>query len=378
METKTNTETEKAFFDAVRNGRTDDVRRMVKDDPSLLRAYDHREFGAPCLNLAGGFRRNFEMVELLLELGADPNQKSDWWAGPWSPALISLNYGDNKMSEFLVSRGAEIDIHLASGLAKLDALAAILDKGPSQLHARGGDGCMPLHFAGSPDVVDFLLARGADIEARDVDHYSTPVQWLCTRCPPSARHLYERGATPDIISASACGSIATVKKLVERNPAVLQQKINATIFPPGPHDVSNIMFFSIGENATPLHAAASGRQIEMIKFLVSSGLDVNSTGGYDECTALHIAAWNDYDEVARTLIEAGADIEKESGKIHRNTPLGWAIVAGSINVARRLINQGCAMRTYYKIDAEKGLAGEFKQFKVIPSENYREILRLLK
>ena len=36
------------------------------------------------------------------------------------------------------------------------------------------------------------------MEARDIDHFSTPLQYLCVPRPAMARHLLARGAEPDI------------------------------------------------------------------------------------------------------------------------------------------------------------------------------------
>ena len=46
------------------------------------------------------------------------------------------------------------------------------------MHARGGDGQTPLHFASTVEVAEFLLENGAEIDARDVDHESTPAQYM--------------------------------------------------------------------------------------------------------------------------------------------------------------------------------------------------------
>ena len=41
---------------------------------------------------------------------------------------------------------------------------------PALVHARGGDGQTPLHFASSVEIAAYLLDQGTDIDARDVDH----------------------------------------------------------------------------------------------------------------------------------------------------------------------------------------------------------------
>src|SRR5438552_3134744 len=76
---------------------------------------------------------------------------------------------------------------------------------PSRAHERGGDGQTPLHFARSPRVADLLIAAGADLDARDVDHRSTPAEWMLGDGDDPAqsrldlaRYLVEQGASADI------------------------------------------------------------------------------------------------------------------------------------------------------------------------------------
>ncbi len=370
---------QKKFFGAIKTGDLQTVRQLGRQDSSLLTAIDYDEFGGTCLNLAAGHRGNLPMIELLMELGADVNQKSDWAPGPWSPALLAHQYRDNGIFDYLIQQGVEMDIHLAAATADLDQIKQLLDVNPELVHQRGGDGCLPLHFVSSTDAVDLLLERGADINARDIDHYSTAVQWIAARDPVISRHLIRRGAQVDIFTAVLCGDRTTVEAMLVEHPDWLHQRISPDQFPGGADgDAHNILSFTVGYEATLLHTAASGRQIDMIHFLLDQGLDVNVTGAYDASTALHTAAWNNTVDAADALIQRGADIEQRSGEIHNNTPMGWAIVAGSADMAERLVEQGCELHDYFLEDAKAGLAGEFRDYKYVDPKNFERIIAILK
>ena len=75
------------------------------------------------------------------------------------------------------------------------------------MHARGGDGQTPLHFATTIDVAQLLLDHGADIDARDVDHESTPAQCMVRDRQEVARYLVSRGCRTDILMAAALGDL---------------------------------------------------------------------------------------------------------------------------------------------------------------------------
>lgn len=377
MSDKTNTPREKQFFSAIKNGQVDTVRSMVVETPKLLEAFDYESFGGTPLNIVV-FKEDVEMIGVLLDLGADPDRKSDWWAGPWNAMQSALNSGNDKLAEYLVTRGATVGVHEAAGLGRVADLKAILDASPEKIHERGGDGCTPLHFAGSAEVADLLIERGADWDARDVDHYSTPAQYLAKDRPEVARHLFQIGATPDIFSAVLANDGAVVKRLIAEDRSLLEARINQETFPPSSeHDVHNVMTFTVGMNATPLHAAANAERIEMLDVLLAEGVDVNIRGGYDDAAAMHVAAWNDSLAVAKKLVAGGADINLRSGAIHNNTPAGWCIVAGSADVFCYLLDEGAEVLDTFHDAAQAGVDGKFRQYKASPPENAARILTRL-
>ena len=122
-----------------------------------------------------------------------------------------------------IAAGAVPDACAAAHLDRIDLLAAMLAEDPARVHERGGDGQTPLHFARSRAVVDLLLDAGADIDARDVDHRSTPAEWMLGHDRgvgryELARYLVERGASADIFLAAALGLTDRARAMLEARP----------------------------------------------------------------------------------------------------------------------------------------------------------------
>ncbi len=364
------------FFSAVKSADVATAKATLAEEPRLIASHDPEYFGGTALNIASG-RNDRPMVDMLLSHNADPNLYSDWDAGPWNAVQTALAYGHFELAEYLAENGAEIGIHEAAGLDRADHLRELIAANPDAVHLRGGDGKHPLHFARTPEIVDILLAAGADIEARDIDHHSTPLQWAISHRPDIARHLASCGAEADIFMACRVGDIELIERLVAENPGVLHERITDERFP-APDGAMNIYHFTIGTNATPLHVAASGNRSDVTKRLLELGMDANAPGGYDDGTALHMCAWHNHADCARTLLKNGADVDRNSGDIHANSPLGWAIVAGSVDVAKVFLEFGAQNRDYYLSDCQNGFNGAFAQVAHTDRENYKTLEELLK
>jgi ankyrin repeat protein len=142
---------------------------------------------------------------------------------------------------------------------------------PSRVNERGGDGQTPLHFARSRAAVDLLLHAGADPDARDVDHRSTPAQWMLGDADDPdksrlaiAKYLVERGASADIFLAAAIGDTARARALLDANPALLQLRTGQGEYGERPPSSFHIYLWTIGSNFTPLQTASQFHQPETL------------------------------------------------------------------------------------------------------------------
>src|SRR5256886_1486714 len=97
--------------------------------------------------------RSAAMLDVLLEAGADINARSRWWAGSFG----ILDGIKPELATYAISRGATVTVHAAARLGMMDRLREMVEADPQLVHARGGDGQMPLHFAKTVEIAAFLL-----------------------------------------------------------------------------------------------------------------------------------------------------------------------------------------------------------------------------
>ena len=320
-----------------------------------------------------------EMIDVLLRNGADINARSQWWAGGFG----ILDWVDNDLGDYLISRGAKVDVHAASHLGKLDRLQELNTADPSLVHAPGGDGKTPLHCAGTIEVAQFLLDHGANIDALDIDHESTPAQYMLDHRLDIARFLIARGCRTDLLMAAAVGDLDLAKKHLDSDPACIDISVSSKHFPMrNPRAGGSIYIWTLGSTKTPhqiahqrghkeivdllmerspaeiklaqaclmqnerlarkvfegdpglikrlsddskgkLADAAQAGDMGSVRLMLSFGWPVDGHGPHGG-TALHWAAWHGLAEMVDLILTHRPPLEDTNNEFHA-TPLGWAI-----------------------------------------------------
>jgi ankyrin repeat protein len=242
-----------AFKRAVREGDSARAKRLLNDTPGLKDRindpWDH--FDSPAI-LGVASRGDRAMLDVLLAFGADINAKSTWWAGGFGV----LPCPDRDFGAYLIERGATVNAYAASGMDMLDKLAELVEADPACVNMRGGDGQTPLHVAASVRIAEYLLDHGAEIDTRDIDHGSTPAQYLAAERPEVCRYLLSRGAKPDIFMAVQLGDLALVRKILTDDPAALRARVGAGKFTSGSSNGGHIYLYTLRNAASPLYLAA--------------------------------------------------------------------------------------------------------------------------
>lgn len=145
------------------------------------------------------------------------------------------------------------------------------------------------------EVVQYLLSKGAEINAIGGDLQSTPMHW-----------------------ATRQGHLSMVVLL-------LNSDADATIFD--------------GEGCNCLHLAAQFGHTAIVAFLISKGEEINGT----DVNGMTALMWSAYristNDPTRLLITLGASLNLTDSK-HKNTALHWAVYSRNSNAVSLLLKAG--------------------------------------
>jgi len=294
-------------FRAVEAGNRARLVELLDEHPELVRVRGTN--GNDLLGIAAGCHP--ELVQLLLDRGADPNRGNDYG---WTP-LHQAGYGNRlDLAELMLSAGAD----------------------PS-LSARG-DGGTPLVvalFCGHREVVDLLGLWPHNLRvAAGLGRLDLIRELVGTPQAGSHRAFYRpHGGFPPwspaddpqevldegLVWAAKSDRVEAIELLAESGARLEADPYRGTAL---------------------AWAAANGR-VEAIRQLLALGVDPNRRGTFggpehgEGVTALHLAAQSGHADAVRALLEGGADPTLRD-HLHDGTPAGWAELGCHPEVAKLL------------------------------------------
>ncbi len=412
------------FHDAVAQADRAGVAELLADNPELVDQSD-REGISPLHKAI--INRDHELVELLIEGGADLNQP-DGRARmrPIDHAIWNDYYGhgseDLDLAERLLSKGADYTIDVAVARNDLDGVEAMLRADPESVNFESPMGMTPKAAAaqrGNLEMLRFLIDHGADATrcegrwgfalhaAVANDHYQV------------AELLLQHGADPNAYGQDSSGTATWMatwhrNKAQGKNRKMLEllysyggenQDLSDTerlqqMYDRNPNDPRmSEMYVWVDKDpellermlklGIPMPSALTACQgylwrggIGAFRTLLEHGLDPNLPN-YLRITPLHKLAASQHNytptarrededenaEKAELALEFGADID--AIELHHDaTPLGWAARFGSYKMAEFLLKKG----------ADPNLAGASwaRPIAVAAREGHEKVAELLK
>jgi ankyrin repeat protein len=344
------------------------VERLLREHAELKASLNQplATYGNLPLMFAAVQRSDRKTMEVLLAAGADIQARGKSWAG----GIGVLDECAPEMAQFLIDRGAAVDAHSAARLGMLETLQELVETEPALVHARGEGGQMPLHFASSVELAQFLLDRGADLDSRDLRHESTPAQHMIrvvqARHYPRdrqgiARYLVSRGCQTDVLLAAALGDLDLVRRHVEADPDCLRVQVSEKYFPKhDPRSIGTYYIPALGRDRTPHQVARDFGHEEVFEFLMerspqevklsqacqlgdenlframlAARPNMARTLSDQERRQVADAAQNNNTNAVRLMLEAGWPVDARGE--YDMTPLQWASWHGNAEMVREIL-----------------------------------------
>ncbi len=274
--------------DAIVTGDLPCLKRLLQENPELVRARSTRAHGAPLIHYVAA-----NGVE-------DFRQKT--------PKNIV------EITKALLGAGAEVDATTQEygGTSTALGLAAT--------------SCHPAQAGVQLELLDVLLKAGARVDGAP-GGWNSVVAALHNGRGEAAVFLADRGAGLDLESAAGTGRIDVVARYFDQDGILKGGATNEQL----------IYGF--------LWACEYGRT-EMVKFLLDRGFKPDARSQYGE-TGLHWAAFGGHTEIVDLLLKGAAPVNAKEQR-HGGTPLGWAIYASDNSprygeVFERLLRAGASV-----------------------------------
>ncbi|KAK7938792.1 hypothetical protein WMY93_002118 [Mugilogobius chulae] len=361
----------------------------------------HRDRDGMTPLLLAAYEGNEDIVELLLEAGADVDETAGadgelQSAAAVTPLLAAAAMGHMGTVSKLLFWGADVDaidsegrtaLCLAAARGSVEVVRALLDRGLDENH-KDDLGWTPLHAAaceGHKAVCGVLMEQGSMVRVGEMDiegrtalilaaqegHVSTVRLLLDRRCPIDHRAYDGHSA----LSAALLEEQTEVAELLMRRGADTDVRdaegrpLLYLLVLEGRLEMATLLLEKGGvpleskdaEGRSALHVACWQGLTEMVNLLLKHSANPNAQDSEGR-PPLHSVAWTGHSQVGRKLLETpGVDIDLCCNQ--RATALSIAAQEGHVNIVAMLLDKGANPehvdkynRTPVKVAAKHGHA----------------------
>jgi ankyrin repeat protein len=277
-------------------------------------------------------RGKLEMVKYLVRRGADINACGTHYTPYFveiSCYCIARHKKHDDVADFLLEKGAKVDIHTAAFLGDREGVAKFLKRRPKSLNE------------GHPQ------SDMGDMKEDGLDFYLAPAPWATPLCyalrgadTETVEYLIEQGAK---IKGNEEALFIAAKKNCDMLRLLLENGADPRKLPPVFPDEGELFELVASFGVVPPEAADSrelvylcrgdrGGNLAEVKRLLDLGANVNFQDHKGK-TALHRAARSGFAETMRILLDHGASVEIEDPD--GETPLFDAVRSTIKNVEKK-------------------------------------------
>jgi uncharacterized protein len=278
-----------------------------------------------------GWNKNLDKIRALIDQGADVNAKNKF--GDTS-LIIATRTGSNETVKLLLEKGADVHIRSTNTTNVVDSVNSWT---PLIFAAQRRHNNQPEPIRQNIDIINALLAKGADLDARTND--GKTALFLCARDGNTviAKYLMDQGANVNVKLSTTDGYDGYTPLLYAaqydrgRNPVMM------ALIEKGA-DV-NVQGRDRGYTAV-IYTAWKGN-VEILTALLDRGADVNAKTRDGE-TALMYAAGSGkgYPDAVRVLLAKGADVNAAARGDNGKTALTAAANNGNTEIVKMLLDKG--------------------------------------
>jgi len=302
--------------------------------------------------------KNIEEVRNFINKGADINERSTMGITPLHKAVI---VGDKRAVELLLSAGASIEekntrenataLHIAASRGELE-IAGILVKNGADVDAVRGSYLLIMD-----DILDWdkfitslkkhdnpavdRIWKLLDEDSEKVimswkpgdEHYKSAKFTVITGINRVLKmdDFYSPSAFKDVTLDSQC--VKCLNMFLKNPGKVNPEKVNRALI----ESIYPEIIKKCTRKSTPLHEAVLNKHIDVAKFLLDKGAEIDARDEDGE-TALGVAADDGNVRIARLLVSRGANINVKNSC--GDTPLTEASEEGNLDVVKLLISSG--------------------------------------
>jgi ankyrin repeat protein len=224
------------------------------------------------------------------------------------------------------------DLHDAIQKGDVAKVKTLISNNNELIHMKSEKGQMPLHLAvqnGNQEIVDFLISKGADINAKDGEGNTPLITAIAFKKTEAAKFLISKGAD------------VRIKDAQEMAPLILalRQGLSELVEPilDSGQDVNE----RFAGNITPLLMAIIAGNKEVARLMVDRGADVNAAAQEGDMiiTPMYAAIFLGHTDIADLFLSKGVDKDFRDKPTGR-TLLHIATLKGVRDIVSLLVNGG--------------------------------------